>query len=345
MDLYILDSNLTPVAIIDSYKSLIWTTRYYTCGDFELYIPADNDLLEYIKQDYLIIREDDDTVMIIEKIDITTDVEDGDFFIITGNSLESILSRRIIWSQTNISTSNPVVGINQLITQNAINPSNSAREISNLSVSSPISISGTLNAQFTGDNLMDAITAICTEFGIGFRMILENGEFIFSCYQGQTVDVIFSPEFDNLINSDYVYDLTKYRNVGLVAGEGEGTARKTVAVWSTSAEPTGIERREVYIDARDMSTNDGEISESEYTAKLSQRGNEKLHEFDVGKSFESEIEPTMTYQYKVDYNLGDIVTLTNEYGVTANPRIIEIIESWNDEGYKVIPTFEELEVE
>lgn len=345
MDLYILDSNLTPVAIVDNYKSLIWTTRYYTCGDFELYIPADNNLLEYIKQDYLIIREDDSTVMIIEKIEITTDAENGDFFIITGNSLESILSRRIIWSQTNISTSNPVVGINQLITQNAINPSNTARKISNLSASSPISISGNLDAQFTGDNLMDAITAICTEFEIGFRITLEDGEFIFSCYQGEEVDVVFSPEFDNLMNSDYAYDCIEYRNTGLVAGEGEGTARKTVSVWNTPSEPSGLDRRELYIDARDMSSNDGEISDSQYNAKLTQRGKEKLNDYAAKEAFSSEIAPNMTYQYKVDYNLGDVVTLSNEYGITAKPRIIEIIESWNDEGYRVLPTFEELEVE
>lgn len=344
MDLYILDSNFTPVTVIDNYKSLIWTTRYFTCGDFELYVPADNRLLDYIRRDYFVVREDDLSVMLIEKVEITTDVEEGDFFIITGNSLESILSRRIIWEQTNISTSNPVVGMNQLITENAINTT-AARIIPNLSVASPLSITETFNAQFTGTNLMEAITQVCTEFNLGFRIVLENGGFIFSCYKGQEVDVIFSPEFDNLINSDYVYDLTKYRNIGLIAGEGEGTARKKAAVWNTSSEPTGLERRELYIDARDLSTNNGEISESEYNAKLNQRGKEKLNEYGVTKSFENEIESTMTYSYKVDYNLGDIVTLTNDYGITTKPRIVEIIESWSDRGYKVIPTFEEMEVD
>ena len=78
--------------------------------------------------------------------------------------------------------------------------------------------------------------------------------------------------------------------------------------------------------------------------KLEQRGREKLDECAVLTSFESEIEPRMTYQYKVDYRLGDIVTLVNEYGVTVFPRITEIIESFSDEGYKVIPVFEKKEV-
>ena len=344
MDLYILNSSFNPIAIIDSYKSLIWTTRYFTCGDFELYIPANNELLNYLVIDNLIIREDDSSVMIIEKIEITTSVEEGDFFIITGRSLESLLSRRIIWTQTNISTSDPVSGINQLITQNAISPSDSAREIPNLSIDSSFSISGNLNAQFTGDNLMDAVNTICINFGIGFRIIIKDNGFLFSCYQGKEVDVTFSPEFDNLINSDYYYDYTEYKNCFLAAGEGEGTARKTLPGWIANQEPSGLNRRELYVDARDVSSNDGEIELVDYLIKLGQRGEEKLNEQAVKQKFESEIEPNMTYRYKDDYNLGDIVTFTNEYGITSKPRIIEIIESWDETGYKVIPTFEELEV-
>ena len=84
LDLYILDIAGNPIAVIDSYKSLIWTKRYYTCGDFEVCLSANTDLLNYLKIDNLIIRDNDDAVMIIEKIEITTDVENGDFFIISG---------------------------------------------------------------------------------------------------------------------------------------------------------------------------------------------------------------------------------------------------------------------
>ena len=343
MDLYILDSSRTPVAVIDNFTSLIWTTRYYTCGDFELYMPADKSLLEYIRIDNFIIRENERSVMIIEKIEIKTSAEDGDFFIITGRSLEGLLARRIIWSQTNISVSDPAEGIRTIVSQNTIDTA-AARKIPEFSIDTTFTKVGTLNVQFTGNNLMEAVTEICTEFGIGFRITLENGVFIFECYEGQEGDVTFSPEFDNLINSDYSFDMTEYGNCGLAAGEGEGTARKTAAVRTTQTEPSGLDRREVYIDARDLSSNDGEISDSQYMAKLRQRGNEKLIEAAAKESFESEIEPSMTYHYKTDYNLGDIVTITNEYGITAKPRIIEIVESWDESGYKVIPTFEEKEV-
>ncbi len=344
MDLYILDSNLNEIAIIDNYKSLIWATRYYTCGDFELYLPANKALLEYLIPDNLIVRDDTDSVMIIETIKILTSVEDGDFYIITGRSLESILARRIVWSQTNISVSDAAQGIYQLVDENIVNPSIESRKITNFSINSSFSTSNPLKIQITGKILLDAISDICMSYKIGFKVILNERNFIFSCYQGEEVNVTFSSEYDNLINSNYFYDTTNYKNIALVAGEGEGTSRIRQVV-NVGDESSGITRREVYVDARDVSSNNGEISTSDYLNLLSARGSEKLDsEYNLSKEFEGQIEPNMTYQYKTDYNLGDVVTVTNEYGITANPRIIEIIESWDDTGYTVIPTFEKWEV-
>ena len=239
--------------------------------------------------------------------------------------------------QTNISTNNPADAVYTLIKQNTL--SGTPRNIPRLSIDETFSMNGNLNIQFTSDNLLEAITAICKRFGFGFRM---NQNFVFSCYRRGKINVAFSHEFDNIISSNYSCDYTNYASCALVAGEGEGTARKTIAV---SNNISGLKRREIYIDARDLSTNDGEISDADYYIKLSQRGEEKLNEFAVATAFDGEIEPLSTYAYKSDYNIGNIVTVENKYGVISSPRIVEIIESWDENGYIIIPTFEELEVE
>ena len=51
----------------------------------------------------------------------------------------------------------------------------------------------------------------------------------------------------------------------------------------------------------------------------------------------------MGYKYKEDYNLGDIVNIVNEFGISINARITEIIESQDDNGYTIEPTFENIE--
>ena len=340
MDIYVLDQTFIPIAVIDSYKSLIWTTWYNACGDFELCMSASNDILTYIKIDNFIVRESDNaSVMVIEKIEIETSIEDGDYLIISGRSVESLLDRRIIWNQTNIQNMEPSQAIFSLITDNVISPTNESRTITRFTLGSPLQTSDRMTAQFTGMNLLKAIETICNEYGIGFRVVLDNDRLMFSCYVGENTDVTFSSEFDNLIGSEYKTNMENYKNVALTAGEGEGTARKTAAVSNTSTEPTGIQRREMYVDARDLSTNDGEIAQEVYLEKLEQRGMEKLSDQAIQHTFSCEVAPEMTYQFKVDYNLGDIVTFENSYGITMHPRIVAVTESFSEAGYQVIPTF------
>lgn len=345
MNLYVLNKSYEPVAVIDAFKSLIWTKRYYTCGDFELYIPADENLLQYLQNDYFLIRDDDDSAMIIEELEIQTDVENGDYYIVSGRSIESVLKRRIVRWQTVINTADVVQGLKQLIVTHTGNgDSSDNRAIPGLVIDDSLTVSETLIAQITGDVLLDAVSSICTRFGIGLKMVLSGSTLTLSFYQGSEVDVIFSPEFDNMINSKYVRDYTNLANFAVVAGEGEGTSRVTVSMASGTLQ-SGFALREMYVDARDLSTNNGEISNQNYSQMLLERGYEQLAEHDVVQSFEAEIEPQTSFVYKTDYNLGDIVTVTNEYGVTAKPRIVEIIESWDDTGYSAIPTFEALEVQ
>jgi hypothetical protein len=336
---------------------LIWTKRYYHCGDFELYIPADDNLLQYLQPDYFITRDDDDSVMIIEKLEVQTDAENGDFFIVSGRSLESILLRRIFNRQYVLNQASGSESLNHAIAGmigecTIVHPpydsgQETYRRIAGLRISyTPAFDVGAIQAQFTGNTLLDGIISLCQPNEIGFKLNFSGNDLIFTIYKGSEVNVTFSPEFDNLINSKYIFDKTTLANQAYVAGEGEGSARKWASVikGTFANRPSGLALRELFVDARDISSNDGEISNYEYSNMLSARGNEKLAEHSVTQSFEAEIEPQTTYQYKRDYNLGDVVTVTNEYGVTAKPRIIEIIECWNDTGYSVIPTFDSLDV-
>jgi hypothetical protein len=296
------------------------------------------------------VREDDDTIMIIEHIEITTDTESGNFLCVSGRSVESYLARRIIAKQTII---NDTIenGIRRLVNENAINTAESFRVIPNLVLGESQGFNNALKMQITYDNLYESIVSLCQSYGYGFKIVLENGQLAFSLYQGvdhsysQNINpyVVFSPEFDNLINSHYVTDRQNYKNYAYVLGEGEGEHRSKCEVPlldSNNAVPKALERYELYVDAKDLSTNDGEIGTQEYGEMLYTRGIEKLSECTVTTAFEGEVNSNLSYQYKKDYNLGDIVQVTNEYGITTKARITEIIESESDSGTELVPTFE-----
>lgn len=349
MDLLVLNKSLDVIAIVDVYESIIWTERYYEYGDFELYTAMTQDLLNYIKTDNYIQRVGSDRVMIIEEIRIDTDSETGNHITITGRSLESILDRRVIWSQTTIS-GNLQNGIKKLINENIISPSKEERKISNFIFkdSTDSQITGlTVEAQYTGDNLYDVISKVCEEKSIGFKVSLnENKQFVFELYAGADRSyeqtnypyVVFSPNFDNIINSNYLESKENLKNVALVGGEGEGTARKYLAIGNTS----GLDRRELFVDARDISSEgeDGEtLTTEQYNELLKQRGNEYLADYTDLVSFEGAVETNIMYKYGVDFFDGDIVQIANEYGHEAKVRILEVVISENEEGNSVYPTF------
>lgn len=355
MDVTVLNTNLDAISIVDVYESFIWTDRYYEYGDFELFTSMTDTILNYIRQDYYLQSRESEHVMIIEKIRINSDSENGNHITVTGRSLESILDRRIVWGQKTI-TGNLQNGIRTLLNENVISPADNTRKIGNFifEASTDLAITSLkIDAQYTGDNLYDVINKICSERNIGFKVTLNNNkQFVFKLYAGtdrsydQSVNpyVIFSPKFENIINSNYVESKSALKTVTLVGGEGEGSARKYTTVgWGS-----GLNRRELFTDARDISSDVGDgvvLSNAEYTAQLQQRGKEKLAENTDITSFEGQVETTVMFRYGEDFFNGDVVQIANEYGHETKARIVEIVMSEDEDGNSVYPTFKTIEQE
>ena len=353
MDLLVLNTSLDTVSIVDVYESFIWTDRYYEYGDFELFTSMTDTILNFIRQDYYLQNRESEHVMIIEKIRITSDTEDGNHITVTGRSLESILDRRIVWGQKTIS-GNLQNGIRTLLNENIISPADTNRKISNFifeASTDPAITALKIDAQYTGDNLYDVINKICSERSIGFKVTLnDKKQFVFKLYAGtdrsydQTVNpyVIFSPKFDNIINSNYVESKSALKTVTLIGGEGEGSARKYTTVGGGS----GLNRRELFTDARDISSDIGDgvvLTDAAYTAQLRQRGSEKLAENTDVTSFEGQVETTVMFRYGEDFFNGDVVQIANEYGHETKARIVEIVMSEDGEGMSVYPTFKTID--
>lgn len=295
MNLFVLDKSLDVIAVVDTYSSLIWTDRYQAAGDFELCMPMDRTILSYIKQDYYLWRNDSEHVMIIEKIVIETS-EEGPKATISGRSLESILDRRVIWGLKNLS-GDFQDAVETLLDECIIMPSKPERKIENFiferSDDTRI-VDLTVDTQYTGDNLYDVVCSLCTERGLGFRVTLnDRKQFVFTLYAGddRSYDqfalpyVVFSPNFDNIIDSNYLESKQALKNVTLVGGEGEGSDRRYTAVGNTA----GLDRRELFTDARDISSDDDEdLTESfDFTMYAGQVFNDSTKKFETVTDFNS----------------------------------------------------------
>ena len=357
MNIYVLNKELDIIGVVDNYVSIIWTTRYYLTGNCELYLGASDSIIALLQKDFYLVRDKDiikdgvntiyKNVMVIKNIELSTDTENGNFLIITGKDLKSILGKRIIWKQTTMS-GRVESCIRRAIQENVINPTDTSRKIQGCKLGTELGLTDTIEIQVTHDNLEEFVEKLCETYQYGIDVSIVNNEFMFTLYVGedrsynQSVNtyVVFSPKFDNLISTTYKDVGENYKNVAIVGGEGEGTERKT----AIAGVATGIDRCEMFVDANGVSSNNGEFTDEEYTTMLIAKGNEQLASSNYAESFEGSAESTMGFRLNKDYFLGDIVQVINEYGISATPRILEIIESEDDNGIRIIPTFSTWEV-
>lgn len=354
MDIYVMDGVNGIIGLIDTYNSVIWNMQYFGKNDFQLVTAANDANMDLLQEGRLLVRESDikldnyNNVMLIEKVQIDLDSEKGWLLTVTGKGLKNLLSRRVVWSQIT-STGTVETTIRQAITDNAINPTDPNRAIPNLVLDSLQGFTDTADIQLLGENLAEWLESVCTTYGYGWDIYIKNHQFVFKLYQGtdrsynqsSVVPVVFSPEFDNLLSSSYSYDKSGYINAALIGGEGQGTAKRTASIGTAS----GLARFETYVDGSSVSSNGEIITVEEYTALLQSYGKEQIAGSQITKSFDGEVIPDGLYKLNTDYFLGDIVQIQNEKGISATPRIIEIIYADDENGTSVVPTFSEWEVD
>lgn len=108
--------------------------------------------------------------------------------------------------------------------------------------------------------------------------------------------------------------------------------------------PAGLSRRELFIDARDLQSDadpDKPLSPEEYAALLAARGDQKLAENQLVRSFSAAVRTyDPTYSYGGDFQLGDTITVTDErLGVTVDAVVSGVGRSVGAQGESLTLTF------
>nr|DAW39044.1 MAG TPA: hypothetical protein [Caudoviricetes sp.] len=150
--------------------------------------------------------------------------------------------------------------------------------------------------------------------------------------------VIFSQQLSNINRVDYERNVENHCNIAYVAGEGEGSNRKWYEIPINQKESkaiSGWERSELWIDARDIQSEDNngnQLTDEQYNALIKQRAKEKAVENDIQESYEATvITKNKRYVYGKDYFLGDFVTVVDtQLGFEFDVQIIGITFSKQD---------------
>lgn len=315
MRLTFYDSALEKKAVMFNWLSMFWQPEYNGAGYFVIELQENSEFFGLVKQlDYVVFDEDPDTVMMVWGIELKNRK-----VIISGHSAVYLLNNRV--SDDIVKNENAELAMR--------------RQIENMTpwdcvtVGEIKGIPDKFTAQTSDGSVLEYCTTISQFSDIGFRFRKLNKNLLFECYKpGINENVRFSAKLGNMGDERYSESEKDYKNVAVVAGGLVDGNRVTVVAGDTAA--VGVDRREMYVDARDIQPEEGETRE-EYEARLIRRGEKKLSE-------RIKIVNTNFSILKEDVSLGDLVLLTPTYkDETLQARVTSITyKSQNNTMQKII---------
>lgn len=362
---YIRNPSRVVIGIIDDAKSIIWEQQYYDAGTFEVYCRATILNQQLLQIGNYVTRTDNENIGIIESVEIKFEAENGLMITASGRFAKSILDRRLIYNISGhtiypiVFSGNLETAVRNLVSSNIINATDTSRNINFIELGAVAGITDIISSN-TGEsadkqtsyaNLLSYTDNLLRGYHHGAKMILDEStkKLQYAVYTGKDRSngntdgnnpIVFSQDFDNLTSSDYQISNMEWKNVALIGGQGEGTARFCVLMVDSAQ--TGINRREVFIDSssqsktyKNNSDQEVEYTDAEYTELLITDAMQKISEFKEIETFSGEIDITNSiYKFNRDFFLGDLVTIQdNQIGVFQTVRIIKATEVQDDNGY------------
>jgi len=271
----IFDSTLTRLGILEKYTYTYWNFKYRQVGDFKLtinrylpnteYLVKGNILAIYVAGYYRA------GIIEYKEIDLTEEGKISENYIITGRGIGGLLAERK--AEHNVSVDTGYDNQNTLastamrhyVNVNCMDADNADRNYPLLYLEEPDPEAGgnrKYDARF--QVISELLEEISLASGLGWEVILDpdNKRFIFRIIEGLdrsfgngvNSPVTFSPEYGNVRFIRYTDSNINSKNVATVAGQGEGADRLIVYVSKDGEVYTGMDRREVFIDARDLET-------------------------------------------------------------------------------------------
>lgn len=358
----ILDRNFKRLDILRHYTFSQYNMKFRGIGTFTVNAPLELNTIFLNREEQYYLLFNGNVHPAVGKVeDVKKESEDEENKLtITGRLALFILTKRIV-SDTINTSGTTLEHMEKLVTENILKVKNN-RYI-------PITIDDSavnknklskVDRQVTGGYIWDEFEELLEQDKIGVELYPKivptySANDIESSILGWTlkfssgidrtkgnvdgnVPVIFSQQLSNINRVDYERNVENHCNIAYIAGEGEGNNRKWFEIpinQEESQETKGWERSELWIDARDIQSedNDGnQLTDEQYNVLIQQRAEEKAVENDIQESYEATvITKNKRYVYGKDYFLGDFVTVVDtQLGLEFDVQIVGITFSKQD---------------
>lgn len=321
--------------MIKTYDFAQYVDEFSGSGSFQINVPMSDDTFAYLVRKNFIFFEEG-IVGVIESCKDSQDEEKQ--VVVTGKLTNSILSYRSLLKTERYNATITTIA-RSLVEKHFIQSTDEKRRIDCITLATDEKYnpaSEKIAFCDTGTNVGQSISKMFLPYGYGFELYpivedynvqqdaanLTSLEFRVLKPADRTIDnvegntpVVFAFQLNNLSRLEYEEDGSTYCSTAIVASEGIGSERKTLEVGDT--EMTGFDRIELYVDARDIQSENEDgttISDEELYSLMKQRGLEKLEEYGIFLSFSGSVlvSGDNRYVYGKDFYKGDYVSVIDE---------------------------------
>ncbi len=351
------------VGMIKTFKFVQYISEFCGAGTFSIKVPISEESLKYLDKKHFILFDNDIMGLIRYRKKTTENSSDVE---IKGYLLNKLLDwRSFLVTKTFKGTITEIS--RNMVDFFFIHNTDARRNIPLIKLATEpeyIPDGASTSMQVTGKTVRYALESVLNSSGYGYSIVPVIAKY--SETLGQTTNisalsfrvhkptdrtignttgnnpVVFSTSMNNLSSSTYTEDDTEYCSTAIVAGEGEGTERTIVEVGNT--EVSGIDRIELYVDARDLQSDIDEntsMTAEEYKEALTNRGNSHMEDHASFSSMEGTvIDGASSYVYGRDFFNGDYVSIIDEeLGLVASVQITSVSKSLTESGEKLDMTF------
>jgi hypothetical protein len=344
--------------VVNGLTSKMWVERYGEPGEFELLSPVSENVMTFLPLGTLISHIDTYEVMIVENHEIEDDGESDPVLKTTGRSLSAFLEARMLGADLARFTSTlgvAGVGADDLATQivNLINDvihtsmtGSEGDDLEDIFATTDVTGGTSTTRQYKPGPALPQVVELLKVDDLGIRTVRQNPfgtlgsstQTEIQIYEGvdRTDTIIFSWRVGELEEAQYLMSIKSYANAAYVTGKWVHLVVDGVQ--------TGLNRRFIHVDASDIDEQFSAMpaggSLTTVVAKMEIRGAEALANAKVTQISQADISNISRYRYRIDFNVGDIVRLSGNFGVIQNMRITEYTEIEDENGESSHPTLD-----
>lgn len=346
---------------------VMWVERYREPGEFKFVAPLSSGLEDFLPTGCFVCHKDSYEPMMVEDHFINEEVDSDPVITITGRSYDAILEERLFglhqiwgsqpdtipelslvadysWNQANNMVRKIVQQgqgydqtdiLDNLIVWYDITPGRTG--VAETRVMQRGSLHARLLELLEIDDL--GIRVIRRSTATRDRIAQPYTYFIIHDGKDKSTSVIFSSENGDFQDTDSLWSRRKLKNAALVTGRYVETRVLGSEMF--------YDRRYMYIDASDI---DGSLDTAptgtavtDIRNKMIVRGKQKLNAQKTLRITRTAISTESKYQYRKDYDIGDLVTIEGRDGNSTKMRVTEHVEIEDETGFTSYPTLSVVE--